>query len=78
MSTLFIDRPRAALELQVSSLRYAGGQSAMNEDGYNLYHGTYYTGKELYETINIPDLSEYHQDVASIIIIGTSYWTFCE
>ncbi|XP_050722106.1 uncharacterized protein LOC127001526 [Eriocheir sinensis] len=63
---------------RVSSLRYAGSQLVINENGYNLYHGTYYTGKHLYETNDIPDLTVFHQDVTSIIIIGQSSWTFCE
>ncbi|XP_063869790.1 gamma-crystallin S-like [Scylla paramamosain] len=63
---------------QISSLRYAGSQSKSNEAGYNLYAGEMFTKKDLYGTSDIPDLSQFHQEVKSVIIIGQSSWTFCE
>ncbi|XP_045102037.1 uncharacterized protein LOC123498720 [Portunus trituberculatus] len=63
---------------QISSLRYAGSQTKFNEAGYNLYEGETFTKKDLYWNNNISDLSQYHQEVKSIIIIGQSSWTFCE
>ncbi|KAK8377304.1 hypothetical protein O3P69_013738 [Scylla paramamosain] len=67
-----------AIDDQISSLRYAGSQSNCNEAGYNLYEGEMFTKKDLYQTNDIPDLSQFHQDVKSVIIIGQSSWTFCE
>ncbi|XP_045101997.1 uncharacterized protein LOC123498704 isoform X2 [Portunus trituberculatus] len=66
------------LNNKISSLRYAGSQTKFNEAGYNLYEGLLFTKKDFYGTIDIPDLSQYLQRVESIIIIGQSYWTFCE
>ncbi|KAG0720814.1 hypothetical protein GWK47_047678 [Chionoecetes opilio] len=66
------------MQNRVSSLRYAGSQATMNEDGFNLYEGVSYTKKEFYGNHDIPDMTKYHEKAVSIIIIGGSSWTFCE
>ncbi|XP_045624276.1 uncharacterized protein [Procambarus clarkii] len=59
-----------------SSLRYAGSPFQLNEDSWTMYTGQGFTEDTLYGASDMPSLGRLSADVSSIILTGTSAWTF--
>jgi hypothetical protein len=59
-----------------SSVRYAGSPDGLNAEFVNLYEGDGYTGDEFQTGESAISVGNIDQKVSSLIISGTSEWTF--
>lgn len=61
---------------QMSSLRYGGSSSSLNEDSFTLYQGTLFTGSEFWSNTDVQVLDYMDLDGSSMVLTGLSPWTF--
>ncbi|XP_063598576.1 uncharacterized protein LOC134775064 [Penaeus indicus] len=59
-----------------SSLKFVGSPETMDADGFTVFEGTAFTGSEFYSESDAADLGPLTRRGSSIIITGTSPWTF--
>ena len=61
---------------QASSFRYAGSPTSLDGDSFTLYEAQGFIGAEFYGDASVPDLRNLASKGQSLIITGTSKWTF--
>ncbi|XP_047478728.1 uncharacterized protein LOC125031811 [Penaeus chinensis] len=59
-----------------SSLKFVGSPDTMDADGFTVFEGTAFTGSEFYSESDAADLGPLTRHGSSIVITGTSPWTF--
>lgn len=67
-----------AISLQCSSLKFVGSADYMNVDTWTVYEGPIFTGSEYYGEADAANLGSLTDQGSSIILTGTSPWTFYE
>ncbi|CAL4105042.1 unnamed protein product [Meganyctiphanes norvegica] len=68
--------PRNFQNSKFSSVRFAGSPTNINSDSWTLYDGASFTRNSLYGTQDSGDLGELDLKVSSVILTGTSPWSF--
>jgi len=61
---------------KASSIRYAGSSSSLDQSSFTLFDGQGFMGAEFFSSSSVSDLRQLAAKGESLIITGTSQWTF--